>query len=252
MKQRQITISLPKPCSENWDAMSLTDKDRFCASCQKTVTDFRFLNDSEIIDILKKEKTRPLCGYFLPTQLNRALRAKHENNNVLPLNGILKKAAVLVFFLQYLAPAAFAQRTRKHSNMEQHTPDKKNKISSSQRKIMGRVIEFDSHKSTVSTEILIRGTNIRCVTDSANRFTLYLPDTFTDTVFTIESKDGISSRQVTDADISSHREIYLCHATMHGTLGAYSNGLPGDSYKRSFWQRITKPFRKKPRSNENR
>jgi len=47
---KNIQLSIPKPCHENWDAMSPVEKGRFCGSCQKQVVDFSNMNDWQIAE----------------------------------------------------------------------------------------------------------------------------------------------------------------------------------------------------------
>jgi hypothetical protein len=67
---KKIHLSIPKPCHENWDAMTQNEKGRFCASCQKTVIDFTNMNDRQLADFFKKPPTS-LCGHFYQDQLER-------------------------------------------------------------------------------------------------------------------------------------------------------------------------------------
>ena len=66
-----IKIDIPKPCSENWDAMTPTEKGRHCALCKKTVFDFTSKINEQIFKTIEQNKN--LCGRFKTTQLHRAI-----------------------------------------------------------------------------------------------------------------------------------------------------------------------------------
>ena len=68
---KKVNISIPKPCHENWEAMTPDEQGRFCGVCTKTVFDFTKATDKEIIEHLNKDKNA--CGRFVSSQLNRDL-----------------------------------------------------------------------------------------------------------------------------------------------------------------------------------
>jgi len=78
MKQK-IQISIPEPCHESWQNMTPVEKGRFCASCQKTVLDFTYLSDNEIINLVNKNDN--LCGRINVSQLNRNLIETKRTSN---------------------------------------------------------------------------------------------------------------------------------------------------------------------------
>jgi len=89
---KKINISIPTPCHEKWEAMSPTDKGRFCASCQKNVMDFTKASDRQVAEFYKNNPNA--CGLFLDTQLNRDLLIPKEKSRF----WAAASAAVLSFF----------------------------------------------------------------------------------------------------------------------------------------------------------
>jgi hypothetical protein len=88
----KIQISIPTPCHENWQNMTVADKGRFCASCRKNVIDFTKSSDREILKAFKNDGS--LCGRFNDSQLNRDLFVPKEKNTV----WIAAASGVFAFF----------------------------------------------------------------------------------------------------------------------------------------------------------
>lgn len=70
---KKINISIPKPCTEDWDNMTQTEQGKHCASCNKVVIDFTKMTDSEMVKYLIAHKGKKLCGNFYHTQINITL-----------------------------------------------------------------------------------------------------------------------------------------------------------------------------------
>jgi hypothetical protein len=89
---KKINLSIPNPCHENWAQMTLSEKGRFCNSCQKSVIDFTAMSDRELVKFFKKPVDK-VCGRFQPDQLNRDL--------LLPC----KRIPWIKYFFQFVLPA---------------------------------------------------------------------------------------------------------------------------------------------------
>ena len=66
----RYAISIPKPCHENWGAMTPDEKGRFCAACQKTVVDFTAMNTAEVDSFFDSNAGSKVCGRFNTDQLS--------------------------------------------------------------------------------------------------------------------------------------------------------------------------------------
>ncbi|MFN8337113.1 MAG: carboxypeptidase-like regulatory domain-containing protein [Cyclobacteriaceae bacterium] len=63
-----FTLSVPNPCSEDWNSFTPTETGGFCSRCQKNVIDFTKSTDDEIIAFISK-KSEHTCGRFKSSQL---------------------------------------------------------------------------------------------------------------------------------------------------------------------------------------
>ena len=63
-------INIPKPCFENWDAMTPNTLGKFCGSCQENVVDFTNKSAVEIQHYLMENREKRVCGRFETSQLS--------------------------------------------------------------------------------------------------------------------------------------------------------------------------------------
>jgi hypothetical protein len=79
MKQQEYFLKIDNPCKEDWNLMKHEGSGRFCSNCSKTVIDFTYLTDSEIVKQLEKSSGR-LCGNLNTDQLNRIISIKESKS----------------------------------------------------------------------------------------------------------------------------------------------------------------------------
>jgi hypothetical protein len=63
------SYSIQKPCTEDWGKMSPEQQGRHCQVCCKTVVDFSQKSNTEIVDFLKTNSDKKVCGRFKSEQL---------------------------------------------------------------------------------------------------------------------------------------------------------------------------------------
>lgn len=92
---KHLTISIPKPCHEDWSKMTPNEQGAFCSACQKLVIDFSLKTENEIYEVLSNTNG-VVCGRFDELQLNRPIHKTELNN------GWLRWKAVAVGLLAVL------------------------------------------------------------------------------------------------------------------------------------------------------
>ena len=75
------TYSIQKPCTEDWGKMSPEQQGRHCQVCCKTVVDFSKKNNSEIVDFLKTNSDKKICGRFKSEQLTPPAGSREPKKN---------------------------------------------------------------------------------------------------------------------------------------------------------------------------
>jgi hypothetical protein len=81
-KPKPIQISIPKPCSQNWNEMTPSGNGRFCNNCQHTVTDFTGWSDAALYEFLAKNRTEKVCGRLHKNQLLHPINAPLPNRTI--------------------------------------------------------------------------------------------------------------------------------------------------------------------------
>lgn len=71
-KKKALTLTIPEPCGENFDAMTPVKGGKFCGACDKTIVDFRTMSEGQILNFYKKNNGK-ICGVFNEVQLNKAM-----------------------------------------------------------------------------------------------------------------------------------------------------------------------------------
>lgn len=73
----KITISVPTPCDEDWNAMSPRQQGRHCAQCDHVVADLTTATDAQLVALFTSD-AKPKCARFDARQLDRALGAADQ------------------------------------------------------------------------------------------------------------------------------------------------------------------------------
>lgn len=197
---KKIHLSVANPCHENWDDMTLSDKGRFCASCQKTVIDFTNMSDRQIAESFKA--FRSVCGRFYQEQLDRDIEIPK------------KRIPWIRYFFQFSFPAflisikAGAQKTgvtvKDSSYYNQILGFVKTRSLVEKQVdtnvIKGEVVDEAGNK-IVGATVMIKGTNIATTTDANGTFELKATQNSTLVVsfvgYATKEVTGTSSSKVT-------------------------------------------------------
>lgn len=116
---KDLKLSIPQPCQEDYTKFEARPEGGFCQPCQTTVVDFTKMSDAEIKAYFAKSSQK-VCGKFTSDQLNRELKSP------LPIasKSWLNRAALLSIPLLSIFPFSElkAQVQPKPLSSQQHEP----------------------------------------------------------------------------------------------------------------------------------
>lgn len=195
-------ITIPKPCHENWNEMTTTQKGRFCKSCSKEVVDFTKLTSS---DISKKVLINDnLCGRFKNTQLNKEIKTIRRNH-------VSKVAASLALVSTISVSEPFFSQAKKDTiEVLNHKLGKivlRNNLKEKYIILKGNISEKSGDLPGVS--ILLKGTNIGSETDFDGNFSIKIPNKKRKSTILVISYLGYKSQEIDVLSIKKPLKIIL-------------------------------------------
>lgn len=171
-----LTIQIPEPCGENFNKMTPVPGGRHCASCEKTVVDFRNYSDAEIGRYYKRHQGK-VCGVFQEDQLNRAMVLPKDPSKL----GKWKAVAAMLSGLA-IGGTANAQQTMGRLMPTVQTTEnvvvKKTVDTKKDSKILrGKVTDING-EGLIGATVVIKGTHKGTTTDFEGNFRLKIDSEF--------------------------------------------------------------------------
>lgn len=167
-----FTLSVPNPCSEDWNSFAPTPSGGFCDRCQKNVIDFTKATDDEIIAFIRK-KPAHACGRFRSDQLKTYVLSPPQK---IKPGFLLFKAGVAGLLLLLTSKPSFAQieqnRAFKETLQFSATRTKEDKSVKEKTTIRGKVISATDGNPLPGISVVQRGTSNATQTDGNGAFTL--------------------------------------------------------------------------------
>lgn len=165
-----FTLSVPNPCSEDWNSFTPTETGGFCGRCQKNVVDFTHATDDEIIAFISK-KPEHACGRFKSNQLKTYTIFPAEK--VTP-GFMLLKAGVASLLLLLVSKHVSAQVSVDKPSTETHQVTEVSKESKDFGKsvVRGRVVSSEDNLGMPAVSVVQKGTTNGTSTDIDGTFEL--------------------------------------------------------------------------------
>ena len=224
---KYLKLEIPSPCSQNWNEMTPEKQGRFCSSCQKTVTDFTQMSDSQLLQFFKKNKEGG-CGRFREDQLSTEILIPGKT---IPFVKFLFQIAIPVFLF---TPKAGAQKTV--GRVVQKVIQEECKVGRTGRPALnmlsGRVRD-ELGLPVSGASVIVAGTKNGVVADSTGNFTINNVSIGERLVI---SSIGYATQELYISNLGNNMEVKLIREerlmgeidlsiVLAGRMGAYISGV---------------------------
>ncbi len=243
-----MQFQIPKPCHENWDQMTATEKGRICDRCACNVYDFTTSSHEELEQAFIDNHGQ-ICG-----KVNNQLLAKTTSKpSRFSLFFSKKIAATLLTFLSFSFlkdTALFAQHNEKENPHKKDYSKKHNDnfiIESSHAPtgdsitIKGLLVE-NTGEPILFANIHVEGTNIGTTTDFDGHFSLNIPLAAIGTTFSLQfSYVGLETLEVRDLKPFNMQVRAEMNENPGCTIGIIIHVKPNafELHRRSPWNKTT-------------
>ena len=240
----------PKYCGQNWSDMKPTDGGRICGKCTKTIVDFTDMRWGEI-EALQAEHNNSLCGRYAPKQLE--YWGKEIPKRGFPFKSAFAASSLLVALGMVPPQKAEAQNLDSIQtvvdsslmNMEVAS-DEESPVDII---IKGRVLDLDT-MPVPGAMIIIEGSTNGAFSDENGNYRI----TITERLSEIRQTSlKVSYTFYLDTHISlsglnaGENELHISFKEINENVDVFYI-----SHKPSFFQRITRPFRRLFRKKNRR
>jgi hypothetical protein len=176
-KKKDLKLSIPVPCSQDWDVMTSNNNGRHCDSCQKTVVDFSNFTDKELVEFFKKA-TGKICGRLNPYQIDRPMPMIEQSRHSLLYKTLLGTAVVAG-----ISASAQGQTSPQDTTRIRQTPITTYATMGEvvarhkdEHTITGKVKDANTKMPIANAEVMLERADYIVYTDSTGVFTLNVPD----------------------------------------------------------------------------
>jgi hypothetical protein len=229
-RHKTIELSIPQPCTQNWDGMSVNETGRFCDSCNKSVIDFTNYSDQQLIEFFKGPKEN-VCGKLRHDQLGKSLYLlQYQQSRPFPQFFI---SAALVIGLGNSVNAKEKHAPTIINVVQNETKEEKENNETtgddSTRYFSGQVIDMKTKETVPGATVLLEGATIGTATDINGFFKLDISDQLDkDTIHVIVSFLGYETQTVkfTPKAIPQNQVIEIEANTVLGGMEIIYNRTP--------------------------
>ncbi len=242
---KNLNISIPKPCSEKWASFLPTPDGGFCSSCSKVVVDFTKMGDTEIVDFFKT-KSAHTCGRFRADQLKSYPPTINAKINP---GFTLLKASFLSLVFVLVGRQGSAQSTVQKSKVEvaqypEHSVTTSDTTKSPGVILSGVVLDSQDKSALAGVNVVLKGSTQGTVTDADGKFefpkALQEGDILVFTFIGLTTKEHIvNNRDISRLEIP----MQLClDYDMTGEVVVVGGLVETESRVSRFWSKVKNLF----------
>lgn len=173
-----FVVQISNPCDKRWDEMSvLSHNTGHCQSCDKVLTNFSEMSDTEILNWFKANSNNEhTCGFWHKSQLGRPIvAAQHSNNNTHKLRSFIFSILMFLGLINLQAQDTIDSDTIKRTEQVDSFEMKlKPKMSFNKEFHLGQIL-FSNRSIRGKATVIIKETGDTFQTDANGSFYFRIP-----------------------------------------------------------------------------